>query len=377
MAAGAGLAVANIYYNQPMLALIERDFPGSTVAGMISTATQLGYAAGLFLLVPLGDVLERRRLILVQFVALAVALAVTAVAPGPWSILLGSLAIGVAATVAQQIVPFAANLAAPTRRGATIGTVMSGLLCGILLSRTVAGLVATQAGWRAMFWLGVPIALIACATMAAILPQSRPAPGGPRYGGLLRSLVDLWRRHPALRLAAWTQAGLFAAFTMFWTILALHLQEPQYRLGAAAAGLFGMIGAVGVLVAPLAGRIADRRGPRAVVMIGVGTALAGWLVIAVRPGLAGMIVGVVLIDFGVQSALIANQAQVYALDADARNRLNTILMGGMFLGGSAGSLVATLAWAGAGWSAVTAAAILFCAVAAILQARRQSTPISR
>jgi predicted MFS family arabinose efflux permease len=365
MAAAAGLAVANIYYNQPMLAVIEQDLPGR-LSGAIPTATQLGYAIGLFLLVPLGDLVERRRLIIAQFVLLSAALAFAALAADAATIVVASLLIGLLSTVAQQIVPFAAHLAAPARRGATVGVVMAGLLTGILLSRTLAGFVATHTGWRDMFWLAVPMALAAAGLMAAILPRSAPD-STLSYGQLLRSIGHLWREFPALRLAALTQAAVFAAFTVFWTILAFRLEQPRFDLGADVAGLFGLIGVVGVLAAPLAGRFADRRGATGTVALGAVITLASWIVFALWGSLAGMVAGVVLLDLGMQSALVSNQHIVFALRPAARARLNTVLMGAMFLGGAFGSAAATLAWNMAGWPAVSALGIGFGAVATILQ----------
>ncbi len=365
MAAAAGVAVANIYYNQPMLGIMERELPGA-VTSFVPTATQLGYAAGLFLLVPLGDLIERKRLIILQFGGLAVALAIAAVAPNAAMVILASLLVGVLSTVAQQIVPLAAHLATPERRGATVGTVMAGLLCGILLSRTLAGFVATHGGWREMFWLGVPMAIGAGALMAAMLPRSTPDTTH-NYGSLLRSLGGIWTEFAALRKAAITQALLFAGFSAFWTILALHLQEPRYAMGADVAGLFGIVGAVGVLAAPVAGRIADRKGPHLVILIGAALTLLAWAVFGVFGTVAGLIIGVILLDFGVQSALVSNQHIVYALRPEARARLNTIFMGAMFLGGAAGSAGATFAWNTGGWTAVVILGGILSAVGVVIQ----------
>lgn len=352
MALAAGIAVANIYYNQPVLGLMNSSLGDARVSAWIPMLTQLGYAAGLLFLVPLGDVLERRRLVVAQFLVLAIALMSIALAPNLGALAAASVLVGVTATVAQQIVPFAAILAPPERRGAAIGSVMSGLLTGILLSRTIAGLVSSVAGWRVLFWLAVPIAVGAAVLMHFTLPARRPNQS-MRYGPLLVSLGKLWLNEPVLRRSAVAQAFLFASFSAFWTILALYLAQPPLNLGAAAAGLFGIVGAVGVAMAPIAGRVADRRGPAPVILCGaIATALA-WLALGLGSGLPGLILGVVLLDFGVQIALIAHQHVIYGLHPEYKSRLNTLFMTTMFLGGAAGSAAAAWIWHRYGWTGVS------------------------
>lgn len=377
MAAASGIAVANIYYNQPMLGIIESEFQHEPITGLIPTATQLGYALGLFLLLPLGDLVHRRRLIVGQFIILAAALAFAAIAPSAWMLIAASLIVGASSTVAQQIVPFAASLASPEKRGATIGTVMAGVLSGILFSRTLSGFVGEHAGWREMFWIGVPLALIAAAMMFVTLPDHRST-SRMQYHTAIRSLAHLWKSQPALRVATFVQAALFASFTTFWTILALYLQSPHFDLGADVAGLFGIVGAVGVFAAPLAGRIADKRGPHFVVWLGALMTLIAWIVFGVWSSMAALIIGVIVLDFGIQSALVSNQHIIYALDPEARSRLNTIFMTGMFLGGATGSAVATVAWGYGAWSAVSLLGALLAVVALgvrVLDQRSRSTAL--
>src|SRR5580704_3635617 len=367
MAIACGVAAANIYYNQPMLGIMEAAFPGqATVIGLVPTATQLGFAAGLLLLVPLGDRFDRRRLILIQFAALALSLAGAALAPGAWSLVVASALVGATSSVAQQVVPFAAELAEPNRRGATIGIVMSGLLCGILLGRVLAGAVGDHYGWRAMFWLGLLLAVAVGLLLAPLLPRSPPKTR-ESYGALLKSLAILWREEPELRRATVIQGCLFGSFSVLWTILALQL-DARYHLSAEIAGLFGIVGAVGVLFAPIAGKIADRRGPHAVIGLGSAIVLASWAVFGAWGMIAGLIVGVILLDFGEQGALVSNQHVIYALRPEARNRLNTIFMGGMFVGGAVGSAGASLTWQFAGWEAVCAFGVALVAIALGLHA---------
>ncbi|MGO4621497.1 MFS transporter [Ensifer sp. 2YAB10] len=371
MAVASGIAVANIYNNQPLLGLIEAEFPGEPAIGLLPTATQLGYALGLLLLLPLGDIVRRRRLIVGQFLAIAIAAAAAALAPSSILLIVASVLLGASATVAQQIVPIAAMLSTPDKRGAAIGTVMAGVLTGILLSRTISGFVGAHAGWREMFWASVPLALAASLLMVRTLPDLRSALRLP-YRQALGSLVTLWRREPALRLASVVQAALFASFTAFWTVLALYLATPRFNLGADAAGLFGIVGAIGVFAAPIAGRLADRRGARSVVWFGAALTLSAWGILGVWASLAGLVIGVIVLDIGIQVGLIANQHIIYALEPAARSRINTVFMTSMFLGGSAGSALSFAAWSYGGWFGVSALGfgLAGLALAGMLLARR-------
>ncbi|WP_429260280.1 MFS transporter [Paraburkholderia sp. GAS334] len=350
MAVACGVFVANIYYNQPILELLQQAFPRSLgLVNLVPTATQLGFACGLFFLVPLGDRIDRRKLILGQTAVLVVALVCLAAAPNAWLLVIASAAVGISGSAAQQVVPFAAELAGSNRRGQVVGTVMSGLLCGILLGRAVGGFTADHWGWRATFWLGAAMTAIISVMLVVKLPHSEPKTNHS-YFGLMKSLIELWREERSLRRATCIQAAMFGSFIGLWTILALRLHEA-FGLGADVAGLMGIVGATGILIAPLAGRVADRRGPHAVIGLGCLIMLLSYAVLGLWGSLVGLVVGIILLDFGEQSALISNQHVVYALRPEARSRLNTLFMSGMFVGGAAGSWGASLSWRLGGWHA--------------------------
>ncbi|CAM3675026.1 MFS transporter [Bordetella tumulicola] len=363
LASGAGLAVASLYYNQPMLGILGHELGASDAAlGWIPALTQLGYAVGILLLAPLGDRYDRKRIILGKIIALALALLLAGLAPGIEALLGASFALGLAATLAQDIVPAAATLAPPEHRGRIVGSVMTGLLLGILLSRVVSGLVAEQFGWRTMFMAASAAILVLGAALWRGLPAFAPTTR-LSYGALLGSLATLWRQHAALRRAVVAQGLLSLAFSAFWSTLAVMLHAAPFQLGAGAAGAFGLAGAAGALAAPLAGRSADRRGPATVARRGALLAAASFALMIAVPMLSPYVaLGLIAIsaigfDLGIQMSLIAHQSLVYSLDPAARSRLNAILMVGIFVGMAAGGALGTLALAHFGWTGVVVLAI--------------------
>ncbi|EMH2964256.1 MFS transporter, partial [Burkholderia multivorans] len=363
LAAAAGLGVAPLYYAQPMLGALGTDLGASARAiGFVPTLTQLGYALGILLLAPLGDRFDRRRVIVAKAAALVVALLLAAVAPSLGLLLAASFAIGLTATMAQDVVPAAATLAHDQHRGRIVGTVMTGLLLGILLSRVVAGFVAETAGWRAMFALAAASVAAIGIVAARGLPRFAPTTQLP-YRALIGSLRELWQRHRALRRAALAQGLLAIGFSAFWSTLAIMLHDAPFHLGSAAAGAFGLAGAAGALAAPIAGRLADRHGPEHVTRIGIGIATLSFAAMAAAPAmpahaqLALLAAATIGFDLGVQATLIAHQAIVYRIDPASRSRLNAVLFVGMFIGMAAGAALGGLLLAQLGWNAVIGLAV--------------------
>jgi predicted MFS family arabinose efflux permease len=362
LAAGAGFGVASLYYSQPMLGVLGADIGASDRAvGMVPMATQLGYALGILLLAPLGDRFDRRRIILLKAAVLTAALLVAGAAPGIGLLLLASLAIGLSATLAQDIVPAAATLASEQHRGKVVGTVMTGLLMGILLSRVVSGFVAEHVGWRSMFFgAAASIALIGMAAWRG-LPRFK-ATTNLSYGALLGSLAKLFARHPALRRAALAQGLLSVGFSAFWSTLAVMLHAAPFHLGSAAAGAFGLAGAAGALAAPMAGRISDRKGPELVTRLGIGLASLSFAAMAMAPMLSVtaqlwlLALAAIGFDLGVQATLVAHQTIVYSIEPGARSRLNAVLFVGMFIGMAGGAALGSLLLAQWGWTGVVSLA---------------------
>jgi len=356
-AAACGLVVANIYFAQPLAGPIGRSLqlPPSTV-GLIVTITQIGYAAGLVLLVPLGDLVENRRLIVTVLAGAILALAAMAAAPNAQTFFLAAGAIGLTSVVAQMLVPFAAQLAPAASRGRVVGNVMSGLMVGILLSRTVASLIADRWGWRAVFGAAAVVNLLLAFVLRRTLPVRHPG-AGLTYAQIIRSLGALLLRTPVLQRRVAYQATLFGAFSLFWTGVPLLLEGPIFQMSQRGIAWFALAGSAGAFAAPIAGRVADRGWTRAASGFGMAlTALAfglAWLG-AERASVALLVVAALVLDFGVTANLILGQRAIFSLAPEIRSRLNGIFIALFFLGGAAGSALAGMAYARAGWTPVSA-----------------------
>ncbi|THA79328.1 MFS transporter [Streptomyces sp. A0642] len=354
LAVASGLTVANLYYAQPLLSSLSDVFRVSTATtGSLITLTQVGYVVGMLFLVPLGDRLEKRKLVTVLLAITSAALVVAGLAPNFPVLVAASMISGATSVVAQILVPFAASLAPDHARGRVVGRVMSGLLTGILLSRTLSSLLSDVTGWRVVF-LGsaVLMALLAVALHAA-LPQHAPTTSVP-YHHVLRSTFQLLRTHPKLRRRGLYQAAMFAVFSAFWTTVSFVLTGPRFHYSAVGVGVFALVGAAGAAVAPLAGHWADRGLARpatgiALVAAAVAFALAGFG----GHSIVLLALAAILVDVAVQTTLILGQHTVYALDPAARSRLNSVFIAMFFAGGAIGSQLGTVVYEAAGWSGVT------------------------
>jgi predicted MFS family arabinose efflux permease len=369
------IGVSTIYYNQPLLLEMGHTY-GATAGrtGFVAVATQVGYAVGMLAFVPLGDVLERRALMMRMYGAVAVALLLVAVAPSLNWLILGSVLIGLFASVTHIALPIAPDLVSHDQRGRAIGIVMTGLLLGILLARTFSGWVSGIHGWRWVFVVGAVMNASFVPLMWRVMPKLPPKQQ-LGYGEAMRSLWTLFRTQPLLRESSTIGALVFGSFSCFWTTLAFLLHS-HYGLGAGVAGTFGVVGAAGAMVAPLAGRLADKHGSRWVISVGMGLLAASYFLLwgaeaahsSTGLHLVALVVGVVVLDMGAQMTQVANQTRIFGLVPSARSRINTVYMTVYFTGAAVGSALATIAWVHWRWNGVCCLALGLIALAGLRHA---------
>lgn len=362
-----GMVVANIYYNQPLLGDISKDFKISEARGsMLAMFTQIGYASGMLFCVPLGDMLRRKRLIMFVFVIDIIALLFAAKSPSIQFLMFASFLIGAFSIIPQLIVPMAAQLSAPEERGKTIGFVMSGLLIGILLSRTVSGYVGAHLGWRAMFLIAAVLMVVLATVIYFLLPEVYPEYKGS-YKELMTSLISLIKEEPQLRTAAVRGALCYACFAGFWTTLIFLLQQPQFHKGSEVAGAFGLVGAFGALAASQMGRLTDKGNSHYLTAFSILLVVISYIVFWFSASsMVGLVIGVIVMDMGVQATHISNQAVIFSIRPEARNRINTVYMVTYFIGGALGTFLAGQAWHQYKWSGVSAIGFILSVIALIL-----------
>lgn len=366
LSVACGFAVATLYYNQPILLLIGTSFGRSySDVGWIATLTQIGYASGLLFIGPLGDKIDRGKLITWLLLVNIFSLVLCAMSSNFVGFLAASCFVGLTSITAQIIIPAVSGLVAKNKQGKTIGSLMSGLFAGILLARTLSGFVGQYAGWRSMFYLAAIMDLVPLFLIWIKLPVTIPS-SALTYLQLLRSLWELMRRESQLREVCITGFMLFAAFNALWGALAFLLAQKPYYYGSNITGLFGLIGLVGILFSPFIGSLADRYGGRVVVGLGaLFVMIAFGFIAGANINLWLLIVGVVLLDLGSRAGLVANQARLYPISPDSRSRLNTLFMSSYFSGGAVGSMLGAMASSRYGWYGVSLVGA-GCAIAALL-----------
>jgi predicted MFS family arabinose efflux permease len=359
LALSCGLICANIYYAQPLVGPIAADLgPSPQAAGLVVTMTQLGYGAGLLLIVPLGDLIENRKLVAAVMALGALALAAASVATHPLPFLIAALFVGLGSVTVQILVPYAGHLAPAHNRGRVVGNVMTGLMLGIMLARPASSFVASVSSWHTVYALSAVIMVVLALVLHYALPAYKPQTR-LHYGELLASMVHLALTTPVLRRRALYQAGLFGAFSLFWTTVPLLLAGPAFHLSQTGIALFALAGSSGAVSAPIAGRVADRGWTRpatavAMLLAAGGFALTQFVALGSTASLALFVLAAIAIDFGVQGNVVLGYRALFALGAEHRSRLNGIYMTTFFLAGAAGSAIGVWAYAHVGWTLAAA-----------------------
>lgn len=376
-AVACGLAVANVYFDQPLLDLMARDFDISHAAiGIVITVTQIGYGFGLLLVVPLGDLLNRRRLIVGQSLLSAIALSFVALSPTGAALLVGMTAVGVLSVVTQVLVAHAASLARPNERGRVVGIVVSGIIVGIVLARTVSGALSDLFGWRSVYLASAIATLVIAALLSRALPQQTSPSAQVSYVRLIGSVFTLFVEEPVLRIRATIALLIFAAVTILWTPMVLPLAAPPYSLSHSEIGLFGLAGAVGALGATRAGQLADRGLAQRTTGLALAIMLASWIPVALlHYSIWWLVIGVVAIDFGLSCVNVTNQSMIFRVRPEAQSRLTAGYMIFYSIGCAFGSIISTIVYADSGWIGVCALGGSISAVALAFWAlTRHSTP---
>jgi predicted MFS family arabinose efflux permease len=376
------VGVSTIYYSQPLLVAMAHTFNATAGhTGFVAVATQVGYAVGLLLFVPLGDLLERRALMMRMYGAVAVGLLLVAMSPTLAWLIAGSVLIGMLASVTHIVLPIAPDLVSHQQRGRAIGIVMTGLLLGILLARTFAGWVSHIHGWRYVFVVAAVLNAAFVPLLSRVMPKLPPKQN-LKYSHAIRSLWTLFRSQPLLRESCVLGALIFASFSCFWTTLAFLL-DRHYGMGAGVAGTFGVVGAAGAMIAPIAGRLSDKFGSRFVISVGIALLASSYLIlwggellwVSTATHLAVLVVGVIVLDIGAQMCQVANQTRIFGLVPSARSRINTVYMTVYFTGAAVGSALATMAWVHWQWNGVCLLALGLIGLAGLRHATGRRGPL--
>jgi predicted MFS family arabinose efflux permease len=364
LATACGVLVANVYYAQPLVGPISAALGLSTeAAGLIVTMTQLGYVVGLLFLVPLGDLVENRRLMTAVMTVCAASLVMAAVARQPILFLAAMMAIGVSSVVVQMLIPFSAHLAPEAARGRVVGTVTSGLMIGIMMSRPVSSFVTHETSWPVIFAASALATAALALVLARRLPRRQPS-AGLRYGALLASMLQIALHNRILQRRAAYQFCLYFAFSQFWTTVPLLLADAPFHFSQAGIAWFGLAAVAGAVAAPLGGTLADKGHARLATGIGIGSAVAALVLTLVRPAseplhLALLTFAAMLLDFGVSFTVVTSQRTIFSLSAAMRSRLNGVFMASFFTGGALGSALGAWAYARAGWTGAAGLAVAF------------------
>jgi len=353
MALGAGLVVANNYYNQPLLGMIAKEFGEAEAAtSRVAMFTQIGYAAGLLLIIPLGDMFKRKKIVLTDFIFIILSLLIFAFSKSLSVMITASFFIGLTSVVPQIFVPIAAQLSAPEEKGRNVGIVMSGLLIGILASRVFSGLLGEYLGWREVFYIAAGMMVVLGILIAWLLPNMQPTFKGT-YSQLMGSIFRYTKEIPSLRLASLRGALGFGSFSMFWTTLTFRLEQAPFFQGSDVAGSLGLVGIVGALAASVTGSVSGKINKNKIIFIACLLMLLSWGIFGFSGNTyIGLIAGIILLDMGLQGMHVTNQTIVFSTHPEASNRLNTVYMVSYFIGGSAGTFLGGIAWQYYGWNGV-------------------------